>query len=90
MRRKACLLNDLLGTAKFAIWKTRKNKGNQLETIEVDVMFRKLVGGRNKIEFAYYKLVNNECFFCDFWCFKDILCVVFEGQLFFNVKLSFM
>ncbi len=85
MRRKICLLNYLLGTAKLAIWKTRKNKGNQLETIDVDVMFRKLVGERIKIELAYYKLVNNECFFCDFGCFKDILCVVFEGQLFLNV-----
>ncbi len=60
MRRKICLINYLLGTAKLAIWKTRKNKGNQLETIDVDVMFRKLVGGRIKIELAYYKLVNNQ------------------------------
>lgn len=63
MRRMTCLLNYLLGTAKLSIWKMRKNKGEQLGTTEVEMMFRKLVGGRLKIEFAYYKLVNNEMFF---------------------------
>lgn len=85
MRRMTCLLNYLLGTAKLSIWKTRKNKGEQLGITDLEMMFRKLVGGRLKIEFAYYKLVNNEMFFCNIWCFKDILCVVFEGQLFLNI-----
>lgn len=49
MRRKICLLNYLIGTAKLAIWKTRKNKGLQLATIDPEMMFRRLVEGRLKI-----------------------------------------
>lgn len=80
-RRKMCLLNYLIGTAKLAIWKTRKNQGLQLNSTNVEVMFKKLVAGRLKIEFVYYSLVNNETGFSDLWCVNEVLCVVSDGHL---------
>lgn len=84
MRRKMVLLNYLIGTAKLAIWKTRKNKGLQLSTIDPEMMFRHLVQGRLKLEFAYYKLTNNLVWFCDVWCFNEVLCTVQDDQLVVN------
>ncbi len=83
-RRKMCLLNYLLGTAKLAIWKTRKNQGLQFNSINAELMFMKLVAGRLKIEFAYYSLVNNEMAFNDMWCVNDVLCMVHDGHLGLN------
>ncbi len=48
-----CLLNYLIGTAKLAVWKTRKNKGLQLASIDPEEMLKWLIVGRLKIEFAY-------------------------------------
>jgi len=58
-----------------------QNQGLQLNSINVEVMFKKLVAGRLKIEFAYYSLVNNERGFIDLWCVNDALCVVYDGNL---------
>lgn len=45
-RKKMVLLNYLIGTAKLAVWKTRKNKGLQLETIDPEEMCKRLIAGR--------------------------------------------
>lgn len=84
IKRKACLLNYLIGTAKLAIWKTRKNKGLNLLTIDAELMFKNLVAGRLKIEFLYYNLIKNEGCFDDIWCLKNVLCEILEGQLVLN------
>lgn len=47
-------------------------------------MFKNMVAGRLKIEFVYYNLINNEECFEDIWCFNDVLCVIYEGQLILN------
>ncbi len=54
------MLNKLfVGTAKLDDMENLERiKETNLRPIDVDVMFRKLVGGRIKIELAYYKLVN--------------------------------
>ncbi|KAK3575560.1 hypothetical protein QTP86_029564, partial [Hemibagrus guttatus] len=36
-RKKLCLLNYLTGTAKLAVWRTRKNKGLQTGTVDPEV-----------------------------------------------------
>ncbi len=79
-----CLLNYLIGTAKLAIWKTRKNKGLQLATVDPEMMFQCLVKGRLKIEFAYYRLINNVVFFCDVWGVNEVLCIIHDDQLVVN------
>ncbi len=76
-----CLLNYLIGTAKLAIWKTRKNKGLQLATVDPEMMFRCLVKERLEIEFAYYRLINNVILFCYVWGVNEILCIIHDDQL---------
>lgn len=83
-RRKVCLLNYLLGTAKLAIWKTRKNKGMGLMATDPEVMFLYLVTARIKIEFAYYNLTNNVAGFHECWCINEALCVVHDDLLVLN------
>lgn len=63
-----CLLNYLIGTAKLAVCKAQKNKGLQLANIDPEEMLKWLIAGRQKIEFAYYRLTNNLWGFCEVWC----------------------
>jgi len=58
-----------------------KKEGLQLATIDPEMMFRRLVEGRLKIEFAYYRLTNNVVFFCDVWSTNEVLCTVQDDQL---------
>ncbi len=52
------LLHFLFGTAKLAIWKTRKNKMLGKDTLDPLLMFFGLVASRLRIEHGYYKLVG--------------------------------
>jgi len=79
------LLNCLIGTAKLAIWKTRKNEGLNLLSTDAELMFKNLVAGRLNIEFVYYNLIKNEGRFDDIWCFKNVLCEINEGRLVLNL-----
>ncbi len=45
-RGKVCLLNYLIGTAKLAIWKTRKNKELELGSVDAELMLKGMVKGR--------------------------------------------
>jgi hypothetical protein len=45
----------MLGAAKLAIWKTRKNSIGGQGSVDVVGM----LAARLRVEFAYYKLVNN-------------------------------
>ncbi len=47
-------------------------------------MFQCLVKGRLKIEFAYYRLINNVVFFCDVWGVNEVLCIIHDDQLVVN------
>jgi len=83
-----CLLNYLTGTVKLVIWKTRKIQGLQLNSINVEVMFMKLVAGRLKIEFAYYSLVNNQKGFSGVLM---MLCVLLTMEIWFwNFNVFFL
>lgn len=77
-------MNYLLGTAKLAIWKTRKNKGMGLMATDPEVMFLYLVTARRKIEFAYNNLTNNVAGFHECWCINEALCVVHNDLLVLN------
>ncbi len=84
-RKKMCLLNYLIGTAKLAVWKTRKNKGLQLASVDPEEMLKWLIVGRLKIEFAYYRLTNNLWGFYEVWCVNEVLCMLQDNQLVFNL-----
>ncbi len=53
------LLNDVLGTAKLSIWKTRKNKLLGIGGMDPVKMLKSLIANRLKIEFSYYVLVGD-------------------------------
>lgn len=53
------LLNFLFGQGKLAIWLSRKEKLSGNESCEVDSILRGLIRLRLKIEYTYYKLVND-------------------------------
>lgn len=53
------LLNFLFGQVKLAIWLSRKEKLSGNESCEVDSILRGLIRLRLKIEYTYYKLVND-------------------------------
>jgi len=83
-RKKMCLLNYIIGTAKLAVWKTRKNKGLNLATIDPEEMCKRLVAERLNIEFAYYRLTNNLFGFGEIWCIDEVLCMLQEDQFVLN------
>jgi hypothetical protein len=51
------------------MWKTRKNKELELGSTDVEIMLKCMVKGRIKMEFSYYKLINNV------ESFSGILCI---------------
>ncbi len=78
------LLNYLIGTAKLAMWKTRKNKELELSSVDAELMLKGMVKGRITMEFAYYKLINNVESFLGIWGINEVLCVIDDGVLFFQ------
>ncbi|KAI4900412.1 hypothetical protein NFI96_009713, partial [Prochilodus magdalenae] len=57
VRKRVSLLNYVTGTAKLAIWKTRKNRAAGVGCVDPEVMLRYLMAGRIKVEYEYYRLV---------------------------------
>lgn len=66
-RRKKCLLNFVLGSAKMSIWKTRKNKMLGMGPINAEMVIKGMITARIKIEYTYYKLVNDFAMFSEIW-----------------------
>lgn len=70
------LLNYLLGSAKLAIWRTRKNRTLGIGSVDAERVLKGMVAARIKIEFAYFKLVNNIIDFSAIWSVGSFLCEV--------------
>ncbi len=70
------LLNFLSGTAKLAIWKSRKNKLLGQVSLNVLNMFMGLVAARLRIEHVYYKLVK--CVRSGLLMFGDKCCFMYS------------
>lgn len=69
------LLKIFSGTAKLAIWKSRKNKLLGQGSVDVLMIFKGLVAARLRIEHAYYKMVN--CVSVMYiWGINEVLCTV--------------
>lgn len=72
------LINFLLGQAKLAVLKSRKNRLAGLGLTEVVRLFRVLVVSRLKVDFAYFKLVSDLQGFQVKWCVGEAVCSVSE------------
>lgn len=50
------------------------------------MMLKCMVKGRIKIEFSYYKVINNVESFLEIWGINEVLCVIIiiDGVLFFT------
>ncbi len=70
------LLNFLFGQVKLAIWLSRKEKLSGNESCEVDSILRGLIRSRLKIEYTYYKLVNDFETFKYKWGVNQCVCDV--------------
>lgn len=69
---KSKLLNFVVGKEKFSIYKSRKDK--------IDNVAER----RFKVEFQFYSLMSNLTDFSFQWCFKNVVYSVVDGQLCFS------
>ncbi len=65
----------------MAIWKTRKNKLTGIGSVDVEDVFRSMVNARIKIEYTYFKLINDIQMFSEIWSVGGVLCEVLENYM---------
>ena len=85
-KQKSQIMNFILGQAKMAIYISRKKKIENSVEIEADLLFRRMVKARIKIDFNFYKAMKDFDQFQMIWTYGDILCSVIEDQLFFALE----
>ena len=85
--KKWQLLNFVVGQAKLAIYKSRKNALSNVLGQELVPMFKTLVKARIRLDFGFYSLMNNVDEFISQWCYNDVICSVVDDQLVFNLVL---
>lgn len=67
----------LQGETKF------ENRPNQ----DAVTLFKAFLRARVSVEFKYYQLMNDLESFELQWCFNNIICVVIDGELIFDMLL---
>ena len=76
------LLNFISGSAKLAIWLTRKNQVQTVGSVEPVSVLRGLLKARLRVEHAYYKMMGTLQVFRNIWAVEEVLCSVGEdGEL---------
>lgn len=76
------LVNFLFGQAKLAIWLSRKKHLNGVGSTDTVPILKGLLKSHIKIEFTYYKLVNEIEMFKYKWAVNKCFCDVnFDGVL---------
>ena len=76
------LLNFISGSAKLAIWLTRKNQVQTVGSVEPVSVLRGLLKARLRVEHAYYKMMGTLQVFKNIWAVEEVLCSVGEdGEL---------
>lgn len=79
------LLNFLSGTAKLAIWLTRRNRAQDQGAVEPAAMLEGLLKARLRVEHSYYRMTDNLSAFDRIWAVGGVLCSVGEdGDLLVN------
>lgn len=75
-------MNVIVGQAKLAILKTRKNQLLGTGLTDLVRLFRVLLVSRVLVDFNYFKMVRNPVGFQERWCVGDSVCSVTpEGEL---------
>ena len=80
--KKWCLLNFVVGQAKMAVYRSRKNQVEGEAGLGLAEMFG--VQARVRVDFRYHSLMGTMEEFRDLWCFTSAVCTVQEGKLLFN------
>lgn len=86
-RIKWQLINFIVGQAKFAIYVTRRNRIENRPNQDAVILFKAFLRARVSVEFKYYQLMNDLESFELQWCFNNIICVVIDGELIFDMLL---
>jgi len=73
-RKKGQLVNFVIGKAKMAIYLTRKEKIDGEVGRDVVQVFKSLVRVRIKLDFLFYKTMNNIEDFENVWNYKEMQC----------------
>uniref|UniRef100_A0A3B4TQD0 Reverse transcriptase domain-containing protein n=1 Tax=Seriola dumerili TaxID=41447 RepID=A0A3B4TQD0_SERDU len=83
-KNKCQLINFHLGTAKMAVYMSRKNRLENLADDDAVFIFVKCLKARLKIDFNYYMMMKDVETFCDIWSFNNVLCSVVDDQLIYR------
>lgn len=81
------LKNFILGRAKMAVYMSRRNKVEGFTDDDAVFVFVKMVKSRLRIDFNYYRLMNDLGKFSIIWCYMDVLCSIVENNLIFKSVL---
>ena len=84
MRKKWCLLNFVIGQAKMAVYKSRKNQVEGEAGLGLAEMFGVMGKARVRVDFRYHSLMGTMEEFRDLWCFTSAVYTVQDGKLLFN------
>lgn len=78
-------MNFLTGSAKLAIWLTRKNKGLSAGCVELVLVLKGVFGARLRVEYDFYRIMDNMLGFSRIFTVEGVLCSVGEEEkLFLN------
>ncbi len=74
------MLNFLSGSAKLAIWLTRKNRVQNVGSVDPVPVLEGLLKARIRVEHAYYRMTDNMLAFRQIWAVGGVLCSVGEDE----------
>lgn len=87
-QKKWQLLNFVLGEVKLAVYVSRKNKMENRAGQEAASVWCCNVRCRLRLEFSFYKMINDLDSFKNILCHRNILCTVVKDELQFAHFLS--
>ena len=84
---KCQLFSFLLGSAKMAVYLSRRNRIEKAVDDDAVLLFVKMLKARLKIDFNYYRMMKDLERFSTVRCYKHVLCRVEDDELFFGSVL---
>ncbi|KAK2883356.1 hypothetical protein Q8A73_022289 [Channa argus] len=80
------LMNWLSGSAKLAIWLTRRNQTQDTGSVQLVPVLKGLLKARLRVEFVYHRMIDDMLTFGHRWAVGNVLCTVVEetGELIVN------
>lgn len=71
----------------MAMYISRRNRINNIHGQDGELLFKAFIRSRISVEFKYYKEMHDLDTFVLQWCFNEVFCTVFEGDLIFSFLL---